>query len=521
MPGRVLVLQQQAGNRAVTAAVQRRLGTAPMVLQRLDPGPDAALDVSSKLAPFLPPSLGGSAADVVRALGSPGTAGAAVQALHRAGLRDPNKLTNLVFWAHHPEAAGRKIRAGEEELAQEWIRLRDAVVVPSLARGPEATGEAASSTGPSGGTTSTRAPGSGAAGASKAAKAGDLPLPPTDSASMASSLATKQKAGGMTVAMYAGKAVKSHREFEYQGQQFARDHGAIGVQGGRLAEGVAMPLEVSSAALLDKTSRGVQQVLSAHPELTDGGGPTVPVDELAIFTHGGRGELNVVPADGWISSKGVDRWVAGVAPYLSASPRIMLYACSTAGARPRAIPFAEALRLSVDKHLRRLHGEGPEVGSEVWGHQTVGHTTANRLLSVFKEGLGAMGTSLNGALGVKMAALAAEMADRTDLSEKAAARLAASGKTHMEAVLQAYRGGKKGGSATGSKDPLNVLAREAGNIGIERMWLGITTTDPVDLSDVGLTAPARERVEQGFAEVRARFQHRLGQLVKEAATIKG
>ena len=520
MPGRMLVLQQQAGNQAVTAAVQRRLAAAPTILQRLDAGPDAAVEVSSTLAPFLPAALAGSAADVVRALGSSATAGAAVQALRRAGLRDPNKLTNLVFWAHHPEAAGRKLEAGERELAQEWIRLRDAVVMPALAGGSE-VGEAAPGTGLSGGTTSTPAPGPGPAGAPKAAKVSDLPLPPTDTASMASSLATKQKAGGMTVAMYAGKAVKSHREFEYQGQQFARDHGAIGVQGGRLAEGVAMPLEVSSAALLDKTSRGVQQVLSAHPEVTAGAGPTVPVDELAIFTHGGKGGLNVLPADGWLWSKGVDRWVEGVAPYLSASPRIMLYACSTAGTRPKAIPFAEALRLSIDKHLRRLHGEGPEVGSEVWGHQTVGHTTANRLLSVFKEGLGSSGTSLNGALGVKMAALAAEIADRTDLAEKAAARLAASGQAHMEAVLQAYRGGKKAASATGSTDPLNVLAREAGNIGIERMWLGITTTDPIDLTDVGLTAPARERVEQGFAEVRVRFRHRLGQLVKEAATVKG
>jgi hypothetical protein len=460
-------------------------------------------------------------ADVVRALGSSATAGAAVQALVRAGLDDRNQLTNLVFWAHHPAEAGRKLAAGERELAASWLRLRDSVVVPALAAGEAGPASSGSGTGPADGATAEAKPGP-AAGTPKAkpAKVEDLPRPPADTASMATSLAAKQKAGGMTVAMYAGKKVKSHAEFERQGKQFARDHGAIGVEGGRLGEGVAMPLETSSSSLLDKTSRGVEQVLSAHPEATDGNGARVPVDELAIFTHGGRRELNVVPGDGWLSSKRVDAWVESVGPYLSASPRVMLYACSTAGTPPKGVPFAEALRISIDKYLRRQHGDGPGVGSEVWGHQTVGHTTANRLLSVFKEGLGDAGTSLNGALGAKMAALAAELADRNDLSDSAAASLAKSGKAHMEAVLQAYRG-KKLGSATGTKDPLNVLAREAGNIGIERMWLGITGTDPLDLTDVGLAAPARERLEQGFTEVRARFKPRLAQLVQEATKIKG
>ena len=499
--GGLLGLQQQVGNRAVTTALQRRR-RAVTVARVPDPAPAAAGDVSLTLAPFLPASLLPSAADLISALGSTLTARGAVKALIWAGLRDPNKLTNLVFWAQHPAAAGRKLGADEKVLAAAWVRLRDDTVLPALA-GHDAE--------PGGGSKEPDAKGTGAK---------DPPPPPADSASLASSLAAKQKAGGMTVALYAGKAVGSHAEFKRQGEQFAKDHGAFGVAGGKLGEGVAMPLETSSSSLLAQTSRGAEQVLGAHPDLTDGHGAKVPVDELAIFTHGGKSGLNVIPNDGWISSKRVDVWFDSFAPYLSASPRVMLYACSTAGTPPKGVPFAEALRISIDKHLKVLHGDGPGVGSEVWGHQTVGHTTANRLLSVFKEGLGDAGTDLNGALGAKMALLAAQMADRTDLSEAAAAKLAKAGKEHMKAVLHAYRG-KTGKSGTGTKDPLNMLAREAGNLGIERMWLGLTTTDPLDVSDLGLTEPARERLDQGFAEVRPRFQSRLAKLVQEAATVKG
>src|SRR5262245_7314093 len=50
-----------------------------------------------------------------------------------AGLRDANRLTNLVFWSQHPSLVGERIRADQPELASEWYRLRDQLVRPALA----------------------------------------------------------------------------------------------------------------------------------------------------------------------------------------------------------------------------------------------------------------------------------------------------------------------------------------------------------------------------------------------------
>jgi hypothetical protein len=50
------------------------------------------------------------------------------------GERDPNRLTDIVFFAQHPERSGRPIAAGEAQAVQEWIRIRDEVVLPLLAR---------------------------------------------------------------------------------------------------------------------------------------------------------------------------------------------------------------------------------------------------------------------------------------------------------------------------------------------------------------------------------------------------
>lgn len=55
-----------------------------------------------------------------------------------AGVRDVNRLTNLVFWFHHPSLIGQKLRADQQDLVQEWLRIRDQVVRPALA-GPVST----------------------------------------------------------------------------------------------------------------------------------------------------------------------------------------------------------------------------------------------------------------------------------------------------------------------------------------------------------------------------------------------
>lgn len=48
------------------------------------------------------------------------------------GVRGENDLTNLPFWAQHPEAALRKIRPDEKHLANAWVDIRDSVVRPAL-----------------------------------------------------------------------------------------------------------------------------------------------------------------------------------------------------------------------------------------------------------------------------------------------------------------------------------------------------------------------------------------------------
>ena len=52
-----------------------------------------------------------------------------------AGNRNPTQLTDLVFFARHPERGGRKIALpAERAAADEWIALRDRIVLPQLRR---------------------------------------------------------------------------------------------------------------------------------------------------------------------------------------------------------------------------------------------------------------------------------------------------------------------------------------------------------------------------------------------------
>lgn len=49
-----------------------------------------------------------------------------------AGERDENVLTDFVFFGRHPERQYQPIRAGEKQLAAEWVAIRDQVVRPAL-----------------------------------------------------------------------------------------------------------------------------------------------------------------------------------------------------------------------------------------------------------------------------------------------------------------------------------------------------------------------------------------------------
>ena len=52
-----------------------------------------------------------------------------------AGLRDVNKLTNMIFWFRHPQMIGQKISPDQRDLAREWMDIRDGIVKPAFASG--------------------------------------------------------------------------------------------------------------------------------------------------------------------------------------------------------------------------------------------------------------------------------------------------------------------------------------------------------------------------------------------------
>lgn len=65
------------------------------------------------------------------------TSGSEVQAIteaFRRGQTGVSPLTDLVFYARHPERRGQPIRPEERQLAQEWLTIRDTLVRPTLAR---------------------------------------------------------------------------------------------------------------------------------------------------------------------------------------------------------------------------------------------------------------------------------------------------------------------------------------------------------------------------------------------------
>jgi len=92
------------------------------------------------------PSLFSSLAElpsvVLRALRA-GRESIAVQISIARGERSVNELTNMVFFARHPERKGRKLVRSERDfkrLAREWLDIRDRLVKPALLRAsPPAT----------------------------------------------------------------------------------------------------------------------------------------------------------------------------------------------------------------------------------------------------------------------------------------------------------------------------------------------------------------------------------------------
>ncbi|MBL8926043.1 MAG: hypothetical protein JNM77_07365 [Pseudonocardia sp.] len=83
-------------------------------------------------ATVLPPGrTAGTGSGVLAAIGAAGLVPAALRLLVAAGHGDPNALTNLAFWAAHPDLFGMKLQPSQPGFAQlsaEWMRLRDGIV---------------------------------------------------------------------------------------------------------------------------------------------------------------------------------------------------------------------------------------------------------------------------------------------------------------------------------------------------------------------------------------------------------
>jgi hypothetical protein len=73
-----------------------------------------------------------SAADSLKNLLAKGYWSAAVAFAILLGERDKNKLTNMLFWARHPELDGKKIPPGNKTLAEEWKAIYKTLVLPPL-----------------------------------------------------------------------------------------------------------------------------------------------------------------------------------------------------------------------------------------------------------------------------------------------------------------------------------------------------------------------------------------------------
>ncbi len=48
------------------------------------------------------------------------------------GVRDENRLTDMVFTARHPDRRGQRLQPGEQQLRREWLDIRDRLVRPAL-----------------------------------------------------------------------------------------------------------------------------------------------------------------------------------------------------------------------------------------------------------------------------------------------------------------------------------------------------------------------------------------------------
>lgn len=339
---------------------------------------------------------------------------------------------------------------------------------------------------------------------------GAAPAEPPERAVAERIISQVQQRGGITAAVYVYRTARAASEFKRQANQYAEDHQALGVSGGRVRLGAAMEIEAGVSDNLRALQQGIQALLLRHPDLTDYQSIPIPIRTLAIFTHGGRTQLQAGPHAAWVQ-RSLEPWVESIAPYLSPSPRVLLFACSVSGDPPRGLPFSEALREMLQNALEQQYGPGTEVAPEVWGHTRPGHTTANALLRGFSGGpVSSAGEELLVISRDRLVRLAVEQAGRsTALTERQQTRVASLAWRAMRKVWRAE---------TGRQDPTNVFIREIPQMGIDRVWRMISTPMTPEVSDLGLTPEATTRLIEGLQVFQGRFAYELAKLT---TTIRG
>jgi hypothetical protein len=79
---------------------------------------------------------------VLKNLATQNSGSVEIQQAIRQGIRDENRLTDMLFNWRHPERHGQKLRANEQSLVREWLDIRDRLVRPALqaAASPAASG---------------------------------------------------------------------------------------------------------------------------------------------------------------------------------------------------------------------------------------------------------------------------------------------------------------------------------------------------------------------------------------------
>jgi len=188
-------------------------------------------------------------------------------------------------------------------------------------------------------------------------------------------------AGGINIAIYfIGDPDKNNdREFKRQALVWAKNHGALGLNGSNVSKDCAMPLSQDPGKLVTGLLAALQRELST----TD----AIPIANVALFCHGGSTSLQVDSqgeggGEKWTTagSKVMKEFASAVKPSLTSGAKIHLFACTAAKDRDAEKDKDDATRKnSFAEALQEM------TGAEIWGHENAAHTTGNSRLVMIDD----------------------------------------------------------------------------------------------------------------------------------------